>query len=265
MTSIEPGVCPSCAFRWNPPGATVCQTCGAALPQAAVVAGNPEPPTPPRSASPYPPPPPPPTPVAGPPAPITASPALATPSAAALFGGTIAGTVRHFEQTVGRMPSDPARWLILLSILIGLLPLVTVRLVPVPGPLLDGIVVAALVLVTLSLVLTGRRTQQLLSVSLEAAGQEPIKVLMVNPTGRPAVGDTIEVYGRTLPRGRFYATRLRVLATGASVSKQSPLAGGVTYIGKSRASYWTPLVILVFVSMFWLILYYELQHLPLLR
>lgn len=258
VTSAAAPVCPHCGYAVNDHTATICARCARPLnaaPQEITSSFGP------ASASPYPPPPVP----RQPPAPSAASVSQADEQRSPLFASTLRGTVTKVEQAIGQPPADPTRLLTACAIAAGVAPLLTLA----HPPLVIVVGAAMILIVALGLwqMLAARRTQNMLMLSMDMPTRAGAHVLLVEPSGQPAVGDEVEAQGAFLAGGRFYAHRLRVLAAAASDAPQNALARGrLTYTGRGRGALWTPLVVLLFWVFFWvafsILLHIILAHGP---
>ncbi len=251
MTSASVSICQHCGYRQNDLSAVVCASCLrplAAEPPAADSSFDPV------SAAPYPP-----TPTAKPSAPTAPPAEREKPLVVPLLGGRATGAVTEVERVVGHPPIDPMRLLTACAIAVGGAPLLGLGQ-PSVGVVVAGVMLAIVAIGAL-LTLTARRSRNLLRITLIAAGHAPLHALMVDATGQPAIGNEVEVSGRLLVGGRFFARRLRVLSASTNQAEQSALArSGITYTGRTRVALWTPLLVLFFWAFFWLTLYLLLHY-----
>ena len=188
-------------------------------------------------------------------APPPAPPAPPAPPPPRARVGVLAGAVTQAELTDGRPPLDLARWLTVVALLIGALPLLLTRNATL---MIAGAALAVLIAVVGGwLALAAGRQRRLLRLSMQTPTGEETRALLVDPTGQPDKGDSVEARGGRIGGGVFYATRLRVTqAAPAGTGAGAPARPeGMTYTGRARVSLLTPLLTLLFCVFFWVILY----------
>jgi hypothetical protein len=187
-------------------------------------------------------------------APPLPPPAPPAPPAARPPSGQLAGQVTQVDLSDGRPPLDLGRWLSVVALLAGTAPFFLSK----NTTLIAGGVALAVIIAVVGgwLALRAGRQRRLLRLTVETATRGDLRVLMVDPTGQPALGDEIEASGRGMSAGEFYASRLRVTSAGAASSAaSSALARGGAYTGRSAVSLLTPLLTLLFCVFFWVFLY----------
>lgn len=101
------------------------------------------------------------------------------------------------------------------------------------------------------------RNKQLFYVTVETPDGRMLTALMVEASGQPDKGDTIEARGGFLASNIFYTSQLLV------VSSEHPITGvqlprNITYKGKPRIPLFIPGLIMLVSIVFWILTYSSL-------